>query len=65
MRVRISPWAPSALPLAAIIRLKVAKDAERDVEANKADYEQAEKSGRSHRKGELRKDLTGEDFNKK
>jgi hypothetical protein len=45
--------------------LDVARKAEKDVEKNKAEYDQAEKAGRSHSSGELRKDLTGEDFNKK
>lgn len=45
--------------------LEKAKSAAREVDANKSDFDQAEKSGRSHGKGELRKDLTGEDFDKK
>jgi hypothetical protein len=38
--------------------------AEREVEQNKAEYDRAEKAGRSHSKGELKEDLTGEDFDK-
>ncbi len=45
--------------------LKVGEQAERDVEKDKAEYDQAEKAGRSHSAGELRKDVTGEDFEKK
>ena len=45
--------------------LQTGLQAEREVEQNKNEYEQAEKVGRSHSTGELRKDLTGEDFNKK
>jgi hypothetical protein len=36
--------------------------AEREVEQNKAEYDRAEKAGRSHRKGELPKDGCGEEF---
>ena len=43
----------------------VARKAEQDVEKNKPDFDQAEKAGRSHSAGDLRKDLNGEDFNKK
>lgn len=38
--------------------------AEREVEENKSDFDQAEKTGKSHSAGELRKDLTGDDFDK-
>ena len=43
----------------------VARKAEEDVEKDRPGFDQAEKAGRSHSAGELRKDLTGEDFNKK
>jgi len=39
--------------------------AEREVENYRDDYEKAEKVGRAHSAGELPKDLTGEDFEKK
>jgi hypothetical protein len=39
--------------------------AEREVEANKASYEQAEKLGRKHSAGDLKDDLSGEDFDKR
>jgi len=45
--------------------LDVAKQAEREREKNEPEFDQAERTGRSHSAGELRKDLTGEDFNKK
>lgn len=45
--------------------VNVARKAEQDVEENKPDFDQAEKAGRSHSAGELRKDLSGDDFNKK
>jgi len=38
--------------------------AEREVASEKSEFEQAEKIGRSHSAGELRKDLTGEDFDR-
>lgn len=42
--------------------LEQAGKAEREVEQNKGEFERAEKAGRAHSKGELDKDLTGEDF---
>ena len=39
--------------------------AAREVEANKASYEQAEKLGRKHSAGDLKDDLSGEDFDKR
>lgn len=39
--------------------------AERDVEQRKGEFEEAEQAGRSHSKGELEKDLSGDDFDKK
>lgn len=39
--------------------------AERDVEANKADYEKAEKLGRAHGTKDLPADLAGKEFGKK
>ena len=45
--------------------LDVARKAEREVEKDRPDFDQAEKAGRSHSAGELRRDLTGEDFNEK
>ena len=45
--------------------VKAGEQAAREVEKDRAGYDQAEKAGRSHGKGELRKDLTGEDFNEK
>ena len=38
--------------------------AEREVEQNKAEYDRAEQAGRSHSKGELKDDLSGDDFDK-
>ena len=40
-------------------------EAERDLERDKGELEKAEKEGRTHSAGELRKDLSGEDFNRK
>ena len=45
--------------------LQVGEQAEREVEANKAQYEQAEKLGRSHSAGDLKDDLSGKGFDKK
>jgi hypothetical protein len=39
--------------------------AEREVEQRKGEFEQAEKAGRSHSKGELPDDLSGKDFDKR
>ena len=39
--------------------------AEREVEQRKDEFEKAEQTGRSHSKGELKKDVSGEDFDKK
>jgi hypothetical protein len=39
--------------------------AEREVEEDESDFEQAEKAGRSHSKGELPNDLSGSDFDKR
>ena len=39
--------------------------AEREVEKNRGEFEKAEREGRSHSAGELRKDKTGEDFDKR
>ncbi|HZX93166.1 MAG TPA: hypothetical protein VFE90_01525 [Myxococcales bacterium] len=40
-------------------------EAGRDVEKRKDEFEKAEQAGRSHSKGELPNDLSGEDFEKK
>lgn len=45
--------------------LQTGLDAEREVEGRKSEFEKAEKAGRSHSAGELRKDLNGSDFDKK
>jgi len=45
--------------------LKTGLEAEREVESSKDEYAKAEKEGRAHSAGELRKDLTGEDFDKR
>jgi hypothetical protein len=45
--------------------LQVGAEAEKEVEVNKAEYDKAEKLGRSHSAGELRDDLSGKDFDKK
>jgi hypothetical protein len=45
--------------------LQVGAEAEREVEANKAEYDKAEKLGRSHSAGDLNDDLSGKDFDKK
>jgi hypothetical protein len=45
--------------------LQVGAEAEKDVEANKAEYDKAEKLGRSHSAGDLKDDLSGKDFDKK
>lgn len=39
--------------------------AEREVEAKPDEFEKAEKAGRSHSKGDLKKDVSGEDFDEK
>jgi hypothetical protein len=44
--------------------LQVGEQAEREVEKDKAQYDQAEKLGRSHSKGDLKDDLSGKDFDK-
>lgn len=38
--------------------------AEREVEKDRGEFEKAEREGRSHSAGELRKDTSGEDFKK-
>ncbi len=45
--------------------LQTGLNAEREVENYKDEFDQAEKAGRSHSKGELPKDVSGEDFKKK
>jgi hypothetical protein len=45
--------------------LQVGAEAEREVEANKPEYDKAEKLGRSHSAGDLKDDLSGKDFDKK
>lgn len=45
--------------------LQTGLEAEREVEQSKDEFAKAEKAGRSHSAGDLRKDLTGEDFDKK
>lgn len=40
-------------------------EAEREVEERKDEFEKAEQAGRSHSKGELPKDVKGEDFDKR
>ena len=45
--------------------VKAGLDAEREVEKNRRDFEKAEQAGRSHSKGELSNDLSGDDFDKK
>jgi hypothetical protein len=44
--------------------LQSGQAAEREVEANKASYDQAEKLGRRHSAGDLKDDLSGDDFDK-
>jgi hypothetical protein len=44
--------------------LQVGEQAEREVEKDKSQYEQAEKLGRSHSAGDLKGDLSGKDFDK-
>lgn len=39
-------------------------DAEREVEQRKGEFEKAEQEGRSHSKGDLPKDVEGDDFDK-
>jgi hypothetical protein len=39
--------------------------AEREVEEHKSEFEEAEKAGRSHSKGELPNDVSGSDFDKR
>ena len=39
--------------------------AEREVEQRKSEFEEAEKAGRSHSKGELPNDVSGSDFDKR
>jgi hypothetical protein len=45
--------------------LQAGQQAEREVEADKPQYDQAEKLGRSHSAGDLKDDLSGKDFDKK
>jgi hypothetical protein len=45
--------------------LQVGTQAEREVEADKPQYDQAEKLGRAHSAGDLPDDLSGKDFDKK
>jgi hypothetical protein len=45
--------------------LKGGLQAEREVENYKDEFDRAEKAGRSHSAGDLRKDVSGEDFVKK
>ena len=40
------------------------RQAEREVEERKGEFEQAEQAGRSHSKGELPNDLDGSDFDR-
>jgi len=40
-------------------------EAEREVEQRKDEFDQAEKAGRSHSKGELPNDVSGSDFDKR
>src|SRR5437764_15351977 len=40
-------------------------EAEREVEQRKDEFDQAEKTGRSHSKGELPNDVSGSDFDKR
>ena len=40
-------------------------EAEREVERDRGEFEKAEREGRSHSAGDLPKDESGEDFNKK
>jgi hypothetical protein len=40
-------------------------EAEREVEQHEDEFEQAEKAGRSHSKGDLPNDLNGSDFDKR
>ena len=40
-------------------------EAEREVEQRKGEFEEAEKAGRSHSKGELPNDVSGSDFDKR
>jgi hypothetical protein len=39
--------------------------AEREVEQHQGEFDEAEKAGRSHSKGELPNDVSGSDFDKK
>jgi hypothetical protein len=45
--------------------LQTGLQAEREVENYRDEYDKAEKTGRAHSAGELRTDLTGEDFERK
>ena len=45
--------------------LQAGREAEREVEGSKDEFAKAEKAGRAHSAGDLRKDLNGEDFDKK
>ena len=45
--------------------LQTGLQAEREVESNPSEFAKAEKEGRAHSAGELRKDKTGEDFDKR
>ena len=40
-------------------------EAEREVENYRDEFDRAEKTGRAHSAGDLRKDISGEDFKKK
>ena len=45
--------------------LQTGLQAEREVENYRDEYDKTEKTGRAHSAGELRTDLTGEDFERK
>ena len=44
--------------------LQTGLQAEREVEGSKAEYEKAERDGRSHSAGDLTEDVSGRDFNR-
>src|SRR5205085_1826333 len=45
--------------------VKAGLDAEREVEQRKGEFDKAEQTGRSHSKGELPDDVSGNDFDKR
>ena len=45
--------------------IQAGQEAARELERNRDELEKAEKAGRAHSKGDVKEDLTGEDFDRK